>query len=133
MPLTFIAASPNANANQLYTVRLAMPADTTIRPAAGMSAMVNVQLNNSNCSAVAIPNSAIFCEGDECFVWLYNGGAVEPTMVTVSQLHTNGMATISSGLSEGQIVVTVGVKSLNRGQKVVPMQPKSETNIGGLQ
>ena len=133
VPLTFIAASPNANANQLYTVRLAMPDALAIRPAAGMSAMVDVLFDNPDCNAVTIPGSAIFCSADESFVWLYENGVVVPVRVKVSRLHSDGSATISQGLSAGQIIVTAGVNSLSDRKLVAPMPPKSETNVGELQ
>ena len=132
MPLRRISVSPNANANQLYTIRLALPTNTKVRPTAGMSAMVDITFNDRDNHAVSIPASALFSQHDESFVWIYANGTVTPRKVAVSALHADGTATITDGLATGETIVTAGVKSLKSNQAVKPLQPKSTTNIGGL-
>lgn len=133
-PITLkrISVSPNANANQLYAIRLALPLSTKIKPTIGMSAMVNVAFNNQSTSKVTIPASAIFSRDDESYVWIYKDGVVEPCKITISSLHLDGSATITEGLVYGDIIVTAGVKNLKNNQKVKPLQSKSATNIGGM-
>lgn len=132
IPLSRISVSPNANANQLYAIRLALPTDTEVHPAVGMSAMVDITFNNGNNHTVTIPASALFSQNNESFVWIYAAGTVTLRKVTVSALHTDGTATITDGLATGETIVTAGVKSLRNNQTVKPLRPKSITNIGGL-
>ena len=130
--LNRISVSPNANTNQLYGVRLALPLSTKIKPTVGMSAMVNVAFDNQNTSEVTIPASALFSRDNKSFVWIYKNEVVEPRQVTVSSLHLDGSATITGGLVCGDVIVTAGIKSLRNNQRVKPLQPKSATNIGGM-
>lgn len=130
--LTMVSVSPNANANQLYSVRLTLPHSIKVKPTVGMSAMVKATFKNQNSSEVTIPASALFSHNDKSYVWIYKNEVVEPRQVIVSSLHLNGTATITEGLVYGDIIVTAGVKNLKNNQKVKPLQSKSATNIGGM-
>lgn len=127
-----ISVSPDANANQLYAVRLALPPHAKTQLAVGMSIMVDITFKNKNHQTINIPASALFNQHDESFVWIYANETVTPRKVVVSALHTDGTATISDGLSIGETIVTAGVKNLKSNQAVKPLQPKSITNIGGI-
>jgi len=52
--------------------------------------------------------------------------------VTVRRLHRNGMAEVTSGLEDGETIVTAGVHHISDGQKAKPMPKSSKSNVGGL-
>ncbi len=134
VPLRLLSIAPKANANQLYTVRLAIPQDMSPQPSPGMNTMVHMTISDTAGGKTEIPSSALFeKEGRSC-VWVYNekDGTIGPRAVSVTQLHTDGNATIAQGLSDGELVVTAGVHKLKDGQRVRPMAEESETNVGGL-
>ena len=94
--------------------------------------MVDITFNRNNSGEVSVPASALFSQNDENYVWIYKDGDVQPRKVVVSSLHLDGSATITDGLSPGEIIVTAGAKSLKSNSKVKPLQPKNATNIGGI-
>lgn len=134
IPLRMISIAPKANASQLYTVRLAMPQDMSPRPSPGMNTMVSMAISGTTDRFTEIPSSALFKKGGKSCVWVYDekGGTISQRTVSVKQLHTNGTAIITQGLSEGELVVAAGVHKLTDKQKVKPMANESETNVGGL-
>lgn len=132
--LHLISYAPQANANGLYTVRLAVPSTVAERPTPGMSVMVKVQYNgidNAN-QAVSVPTGAVFERDGRSMVWVYADSTVTARDVTVDALHINGTARISNGLRAGERVVSAGVHSLAEGQRVHPLPEASSTNVGGL-
>lgn len=134
VPLRMISIAPKANANQLYTVRLAVPQDMSPQPSPGMNTMVNLVSGDNTEGTMEIPSSAVFKKDGKSCVWVYNGksGTITLRTVTVKQLHTDGKAVISQGLSNGESVVATGVHKLTNSQKVKPMADEPETNVGGL-
>lgn len=132
VPLRLISISSDVNSNQLYTVRLALPAAMKERPSIGMLAMVDVAFSAVADNQVAIPSSAIFHDNDSDYVWIVVGDKIAKRAVKVARLHTNGSATILSGLRVGEIVVTAGAHHLREGQSVKPLPRTSKTNTGGL-
>lgn len=134
VPLRLIGVAPKANANQLYTVRLAVPQGLAPQPSPGMAAMVNVWFNDEGTGKSSIPASALFeWNGSSC-VWVYDAhaGVVRRRAVTVESLDTAGNATITQGLGAGERIVSVGVNKLADGQQVNPLTAETATNIGGL-
>lgn len=134
VPLRLISMAPKANANQLYAVRLAVPREMSPQPAPGMNAMVHMETSGTADGSARVPSSALFEQAGQSCVWIYDeqSGTVGRRTVTVGQLHTDGTATLTSGLSGGELVVSAGVHKLTDGQQVRPMQGESETNAGGL-
>ena len=53
-------------------------------------------------------------------------------IVSTGKLTGDGRISISSGLKLGEQVVVAGVSLLSENQKVVPVEPVSETNAGGM-
>ncbi len=135
-PLTVKSISPEANASQLYTVRLGFKDKyDTEKITPGMSAMVYVNFSKDSVNTnVNIPATAILNENDRTTVFVYDckTGTVKNREVIVDQLHTDGTAEISFGLQEGETIVSAGVHSITDGQKVKPLPKPSKTNIGGL-
>lgn len=134
IPLSLISIAPKANANQLYTVRLALPQGMSSHLSPGMNTMVYMEASNTADGNMEIPSTALFKKDEKSCVWVYNEkeGTIRLRVVSVKQLHTNGMAIIAQGLSIGEYVVSAGVHKLTDNQKVKPMAEDSETNVGGL-
>lgn len=132
--LRLISMAPKANANQLYTVRLALPENLSTQPSPGMNAMVNVAFQNAANRKTEIPSSALFRKDGQTCVWVYdaNGGTVGRREVTVECLNTGGNAVVVQGISAGEQIVAAGVHKLTDKQAVKPVNTESETNVGGL-
>lgn len=132
--LRLISMAPKANANQLYTVRLALPENLSTQPSPGMNAMVNVAFQNAANRKTEIPSSALFRKDGQTCVWVYdaNGGTVGRREVTVECLDTGGNAVVVQGISAGEQIVAAGVHKLTDKQAVKPVTTESETNVGGL-
>lgn len=130
--LQLISISSNVNSNQLYSVRLALPSSMKRRPSVGMSAMVEIVFRTTSENIVEIPTSAIFHENDLDYVWTLVKEKVVKRPIEIAQLHTNGTATITSGLKAGVIIVVAGVNKLKENQYVKVLPQASKTNTGGL-
>jgi multidrug efflux pump subunit AcrA (membrane-fusion protein) len=103
-------------------------------PSPGMTTMVTVQYKSTEASYVHVPLSAIFEHDGVSSVWVYNKGTqtVETRAVTPTEIRLDGKVIVSKGLSEGEMVVTAGVRSLRQGEKVKLLPAVSPTNVGGL-
>lgn len=134
IPLNLAAIAPKANANQLYNVRLTVPAGLSPQPSPGMNVMVKMTSDDAESHKTAIPSSALFRKGDESCVWVYDdkSGVIERRTVSVERLDTGGNAVITDGLAVGENIVATGVHKLSDGEKVKPMASETETNVGGL-
>lgn len=132
--LSLISITPKANANQLYTARLAIPQELSPQPSPGMSAMVNIAFNDTISGKTRIPSSALFKKENHSCIWVYNkeNKIIELRTVTVERLDTKGNAIITQGISTGEQIVITGVHKLTDKQRVQPIVTESETNIGGL-
>lgn len=133
LPLRPVTANPKANANQLYALRLALPADADPMPAPGMNALVRITRRRGAEAVIEIPASALFaCEGRSC-VWVCRADStVCRREVQVERLTTDGSAQLSSGLCAGERIVTAGVDRLHENQRVAPLAAPARTNIGAL-
>lgn len=134
IPLRLISIAPKANANQLYTVRLALPQEVSPQPSPGMNTMVSIATQMEGGEQTGIPSSAVFTKGGKSCVWVYNekNGTVELRTVSVERLHTDGTTIVTEGLAAGERIVVVGVHKLTDKQKVKPLEDESATNVGGL-
>lgn len=135
-PLTIKSISPEANASQLYTVRLGFTNKyDTSKITPGMSAMVYVNFSKDSIeNNVTIPTTALLNDNNRTTVFVYDSktGTVNSREVSVAKLHTDGTAEICDGLKEGETVVSAGIHNITDGQKVKPLPKPSKTNIGGL-
>jgi len=134
IPLKLISVMPKANANQLYTMRLKIEGDTKgIAP--GMSAWVSIMAADSVSNAdVRVPATALVDDKGTTFVYLYDAQSqtVRRCRVKVMRLHTDGTAEVEGALAPGHIVVSTGANHIKTGDRVTPLPPVSETNVGGL-
>ncbi len=133
LPLQLISILPNANSNQLYTMRLRLE-DKTHKVAPGMSAWVTVHAGTLPAERVCVPATAVLHEGGQSYVFLYNKGnaTVKRTAVKVLELHRDGTAVVSGQVTPHDRVVSSGVHHIEDGQQVELLQPVSKTNVGGL-
>ena len=132
IPLRVISIAPNANVDQLYAVRLALPSTMHEKPSVGMSAMVDIDFSKRTNSGVRIPTGAIFHEGDSDFVWVFSNNQANKRKIKVETLHTDGTTTITSGLKVDDIIISAGVHNVTEGQIVKPLPVTSKTNMGGI-
>ena len=135
-PLKIVRFSKEANASQLYTVRLGFKGDydrQKITP--GMSTVVYASYHIPNeRNFVKIPTSAVLHMNDRVVVFVVNPktATVEERRVELGSIDLDGNIQIISGLKPDETVVAAGVRYLNDGQKVKEIQPTSKANVGGL-
>ena len=134
-PLKLIGITHKANSNQLYTMRLRLETEGLPVPSAGMNTMVSILLNDGESNELMVSSNALLQENGRSCVFVYHPetGTVQSEEVSILRLTGDGHSIITSpSLKPGDIVVTAGVHSIRNGEKVKPMPPVSETNVGGL-
>lgn len=105
-----------ANAQtKLYTVTLTVPADVG-GLLSGMFADVTFHTDVSE-NAVVVPTEAILTSNDIQYVYVVENGAARYVEVTTG-LTGSGVTEVTSGLTEGQQLVTVGQAYLSDGDPV---------------
>jgi RND family efflux transporter MFP subunit len=131
--LTVKSMSSKADASHLYEMRLALSNPVPdITP--GMTAMVNVECEQSESSGVAVPAGAVWAEGQQSYVFLFNAAdsTLHKTAVGVERIGSDGTIILSQGLKAGSLVVAAGVRQLTDGQTVSVARSSSELNVGNL-
>lgn len=134
-PLDIVRTSKEANASQLYTVRLRIKGDYDMKKITpGMTTMVYASVSENGNENVCVPSTAVFNKDNktEVFVFDKESGTVKEREVVVSALKTNGTTLITSGLKAGETVVATGTRHLTEGQKVKPIPAATESNVGGM-
>lgn len=133
-PLTLASVAQRANGNNMFQMRLRLPANTSeVTP--GMSAMVDiVHSTDSTSCRILVPAGALFNDGGQAYVYVYEKGTgtVSRTAVTVDGFRSDGQVIITDGLRVGQPVVSSGVGKLTDGQQVKPLVEASEENYGKI-
>jgi RND family efflux transporter MFP subunit len=134
LPLKLVSYNVKANANQLYKLffQVDPKLDKELKP--GMSIQVFIRYKNSVKAALSVPLNAVFYENDNNYVWIYNPN---DSIVIKTEIETGGFAPdgnlrVLSGLTGQEIIVVAGVNVLKEEQKVIPIKPVTETNVGGL-
>lgn len=135
-PLRLIGISPKANANQLYTMRLQLITGNDLpTPSAGMNVLVEISLTTDGIRTLQVPTTALLNKDGKSRVYLYlpDTQSIESREVEMLQLLDNDCCLITSPtLQAGDIIVSAGIHTLKEGEKVRPLPPVSETNVGGL-
>ena len=134
-PLQFIGITHKANANQLYTMRLKIEVGNRPMPSAGMNTMVSIFYADEQDLSLQVPSSAILHKNGKSCVYLYQPQQQTVKLCEVECLHplNNGNTVItSSQIRPGDVIVSAGVHAIQEGDKVCPLSPVSQTNIGGL-
>ena len=101
--------------SQLYTVALSVPAEVG-GLMAGMFADVTFRTDTSS-NAIVVPTEAILTSGDVQYVYVVENGAAKYVEVATG-LTGSGVTEVTSGLSAGQQLVTVGQSYLSDGDPV---------------
>lgn len=134
--LTFIGATPKANANNLYTLRFKIEQNNVKLPSPGMSAMVNIPENvSSTKNTMIVKSSAVIKDGDQSILFVYNpiDSCISSKVVKIVKLTPDGNAIIEGeNIKVGEVVVVAGVNYLKDKMKVKPIEQTSKTNKGGL-
>ena len=133
-PLQLLSYSKKASNNQLYKLQLRLIPESQPKLAPGMDIEVNISLRSGVEPMACVPLNALFNDGGKTFVWVYEpaDGTVKKREVVTGKLTGDGRIRIVQGLQTDEKIVVAGVNQLNDNQKVEPIEPVSETNIGGL-
>ena len=134
-PLQIVRTSQEANANQLYTVRLRMKGGydrKKITP--GMTTMVYAERTEEPSGNIIVPASAIVGDENKVSVYVYDeaSGTVKLRPVVVNEINPDGTVTITEGLKVGEKIVSTGAHHVTDGQQVEVMKTPAKTNVGGL-
>jgi len=113
---TIRSVEKTANAQtKLYNVNVTVPAEVS-GLLSGMFADVTF-LTDTSVNTVVIPTEAILTSGDTQYVYVVEENAAKHVEVTTG-LTGSGVTEVTSGLTEGQQLVTVGQTYLKDGQAV---------------
>lgn len=91
----------------------------------GMTANVTIGGDDNLVKATAIPLSAVYQTGDQPQVWVVQDGIVHLKEIKIEAFGDNQVK-VTSGLSQGDIIVTAGVHKLREGDKVRLMAGESK-------
>jgi outer membrane protein len=132
-PLQLLSYSKKADNNQLYKLRLGLNPASQPKLAPGMDVQVSILCDNDAEPLACVPLSALFNKGGKAYVWVYRSDStVQKREVVTGKLTGDGRIRIASGVNVDEQVVVAGVNLLNDNEKVEPIEPVSETNVGGL-
>lgn len=135
-PLSVARVSQEANASQLYGVRLKF-ADgqdlTKITP--GMTTIVYAELAEAAAErGFVIPASAVLHQQGRSYVFVYSSdtGTIHRRAVQVATAKRDGTMVVAAELTAGERVVAAGVHHVEDGQRVKVMEKPAESNVGSL-
>ena len=127
---------PKADSNQLYRMRLGVPAERVKALTSGMNMEVTVDIKGKEdgVPVFELPLSALFRDsgGDACVWVLEADSTVVKRPVTIDPAHSVASVMVTSGLEGGEKIVRAGVNVLSDGEKVKVIAEPTETNVGGL-
>ncbi len=133
--LSPVSVSPKANANQLYTMRLALKGDGSL-PSPGMNTMVTISVSSEGgITQYIVPTGSVLHEAESTCAFVYDPDShlVSARPVKVERLLTDGRCIISSEkVYDGDLFVTSGVHHIRDGHAVRVLPAVSKTNVGGL-
>ena len=131
-PLHLLNIARQANANQLYEVRLGLEGrHPQITP--GMSTLVRLAYKREGERPVRVPLTAVKHDAAGlATVFVCEQGHLRRTNVELGRAHSDGTVEVTSGLEVGDEVVVAGVNALSDGEAVRPTAAPSKTNVGGL-
>ena len=100
---------------QLYTVTLSVPAEVS-GLLSGMFAEVTFHTDRAD-GVIVVPSQAVLTQGDTRYVFVVEDGAAKYVEVTLGMMGS-GVTEVTSGLTAGQQLVTVGQSYLSDGDPV---------------
>lgn len=130
---TQVSVLPQANSNQLYTMRLRLT-DNHKNVSPGMSTWVTITTLDGEDNAVRVPTTSLLRKQGKTSLFVYNPQTqmVREIPVQVEQLHTDGTILVRGDVKGGDLVVACGVHHVKDGAKVKRLAEVSKTNVGGL-
>lgn len=134
LPLELLSISPKADGNQLYRAKFTIINPKVKHLTAGMNVEVTI-LNSNDVSegAYQLPMSAIFNDGENASVWVFNADStLTKRSITIDKNIKDGEVVVKEGLNGDEKIVRTGVNHLQEGLKVQPIANSSKTNVGGL-
>jgi len=132
-PLQLLSYSKKADNNQLYKLWLGLNPASQPKLAPGMDVQVSVLCDSDAAPLACVPLSALFNQEGKSYVWVCRSDStVQKREVVTGKLTGDGRIRIASGVNVDEQVVVAGVNLLNDNEKVEPIEPVSETNVGGL-
>ena len=119
-----VAASADP-VTRTFTVKVALAGDAPPLGAT-VTAVPRAASDSGAASAIKLPTSALFQQGQGSAVWVYDPATstVKSQVVQIATADGND-AVVASGLTPGMQVVATGVHVLSPGQKVMVYQPKT--------
>lgn len=134
VPLTFLSLTPKADNNQLYRLKLTLPPSGSTALTPGMNLSVRIAASGSASGAVTVPARAVFDRDGRESVWVFSpaDSTITARAVVTSGTGADGTLTVTEGLSDSDIIVRAGVRSLRQGEKVHVIEPASDTNVGAV-
>ena len=100
---------------QLYTVTISVPAEVS-GLLSGMFAEVTFHTDQAD-GVITVPSQAVLTQGDTRYVFVVEDGAAKYVEVTLGMMGS-GVTEVTSGLTAGQQLVTVGQSYLSDGDPV---------------
>ena len=100
---------------QLYTVTLSVPAEVS-GLLSGMFAEVTFHTDSAD-NVITVPSQAVLTRGDTRYVFVVEDGTAKYVEVTLGMMGS-GVTEVTSGLTAGQQLVTVGQSYLSDGDPV---------------
>lgn len=100
---------------QLYTVTISVPAEVS-GLLSGMFAEVTFHTDRAD-GVIVVPSQAVLTQGDTRYVFVVEDGAAKYVEVTLGMMGS-GVTEVTSGLTAGQQLVTVGQSYLSDGDPV---------------
>ena len=100
---------------QLYTVTISVPAEVS-GLLSGMFAEVTFHTDRAD-GVITVPSQAVLTRGDTRYVFVVEDGAAKYVEVTLGMMGS-GVTEVTSGLTAGQQLVTVGQSYLSDGDPV---------------
>ena len=119
IPLKIESFTPDADNNQLYHLKLSIPATYKNNLTKGMNISVTLEMNNQEKGEALIPSRSIFDENGKNYIWVFNetDSTLSKQSVIVIGQPVGGMSMVS-GLTGIEKIVSTGVKQLKEGEKV---------------
>ncbi|ATW27667.1 efflux RND transporter periplasmic adaptor subunit [Candidatus Formimonas warabiya] len=109
--------SPLADtSSRTYKVRIGL-VDPSPNIQLGMSSTVWINENDHSNERIWIPLGAVYQQGSSPAVWIVKENAVSLKNITIGDFSGDQVA-VSTGLKEGDVIVTAGVNRLREGQDV---------------
>lgn len=132
--LNMMSLTPRADNNQLYQLRLSLPAGSHVSLTPGMNLTVDIATAGTDDRAVVLPARALFDRDGVSHVWVYEpeSSTVRAVAVTATRGATDDTMLVTSGLTGNEQVVRAGVHHLTDGEKVNVIDEHSDTNIGNV-